>query len=254
MLEKEKIELFAIDTQAVLSTDGGCLQKFAVDGYDLLYPETLREINGQKKKRGGMPILFPWTGALENYPQHGFARNLKWQKLKVHKDLLKKRALLELTDNRETFKIFPYHFRCQLKVELKEKELFYLLTVLNENQKKMPISPGFHPYFKIPGDFEFLKTNIDGFEPRNYKLTETLFFPIQSVEMKIPDLGEIRINYGQEFTRQQAKLAVWTDNQDYLCVEPWSTSLGGFLKEEERLNLLPGQKAEFSLTLKFFPR
>lgn len=252
---KEKIELFSNETQAVLSTQGACLEKFSVNGQDLFYPETFLEINGERKKRGGMPLLFPWAGFLANYPQHGFARNLKWEKLPVHHDLLRKRGFLELKDNKETFQIFPYHFYSQVKVEVKEKELFYLFTVFNQDQKTTPLCPGFHPYFKIPqGEFTNLRTNIEGFEPRNYQLTETLFFPMQPVELEIPQLGEIKMSFGQDFSRQQAKLAVWTDHLQYLCVEPWSAPLGGFLKEEERINLPSGHRADFSLFLKFFPR
>ncbi len=130
-----------------------------------------------------------------------------------------------------------------------KKECFYLLAVFNEDSKEMPIASGLHPYFKVPTDFNNLKTNIAGFEPKNYKLTETLFFPIQPVELRIPQIGEIKINYGHDFLRQSARLAIWTDNFDYLCVEPWSTSLGGFLNEKERINLAPDKKAEFSLKI-----
>jgi galactose mutarotase-like enzyme len=264
----EEIKLFSNGIQAILSTDGGCLQRFIINAQDILYPETLFQINGQLKKRGGLPILFPWAGALKNLPQHGFGRNLKWKKLPVSHDLIRKKAVLELTSNKETWQIFSYHFRCQLKVEIKDRdrdgggdgdkakrELFYLLTVFNEDHQVMPISPGLHPYFNIPhSDFALLETNIDGFEPKNYELEKTLFFPLQSVRLQIARLGEIKIDYGHDFRRKQSKLAVWTDNKNYLCVEPWVSSLGGFLREEERINLSPGQKAEFSFSLKFFPR
>jgi len=107
-------------TKAVLSTNGGCVQRFLVNDLDILYPETLLEINGQTKKRGGVPILFPWAGALENYPQHGFARDMEWKVI----DQESNEILLGLKDNEQTFKIFPYHFRNGLKIELNEKRMF----------------------------------------------------------------------------------------------------------------------------------
>ncbi len=93
---KEKIDLFIGQTRLVLSPFGGCLQKFSVNNLDILYPETLLEIKDQRKKRGGIPILFPWAGALEGLPQHGFARDLKWKKLPVHRDFIKKESLTRI--------------------------------------------------------------------------------------------------------------------------------------------------------------
>lgn len=249
-MKKDKIELWFDGTKVSFSTDGGNLEKFSVGGRDILYSDNFIEINGEKKKRGGIPILFPWAGALENLPQHGFARDMEWEIIEKKPDKIS----LKLEDNEQTLKIFPYHFLNELKVELSDKELSYSLNVFNKDCKDMPIAFGLHPYFKIPADFKNLKTNIVGFEPRNYELTKTLFFPIQSVEINIPNWALIKLNFSGGFERREARLAIWSDKTDYLCVEPWSTPLGGFLKENERMIILPGEKAEFNLKIQVFLR
>ncbi len=167
--------------------------------------------------------------------------------------LLRKKALLELTANKETFKIFPYQFRLNLKVEVGNQELFYLLTVFNEDKKIMPFSLGLHPYFNLSTEvFKNLKTNIKDFNPKNYKLDKTLFFKLQPVELFLSQGLKIKIDYGGDFKRDQSQLVLWSDNFNYFCVEAWSSPLGGFFKEKERINLRPGRKTEFSLKIKVF--
>ncbi|MBM3205301.1 hypothetical protein FJZ41_00415 [Candidatus Shapirobacteria bacterium] len=246
---KEKIELSVGKTQATILLQGAYIQRLTLEGQDILFPDQVLKIGDQEKRRGGIPLLFPWAGALAGFPQHGFARNLPWKKLPVHRDILRKKALLELKSSKETLKIFPYRFRLNLKVEINDKELFYLLTVFNEDKNLMPMAPGLHPYFKIPQGLKSLRTNINDFEPRNYQLDQTLFFPLQPVEFFQPGLGKIRVVYGQGFKRSEAKLACWSDQPNYFCFEAWSSPLGGFLKKEEQMLVPPGKCQELTMTL-----
>lgn len=250
----EDIELRHGDTQAFVSLDGGYVTSFNIGEKEIIYPDGILKIDNQEKRRGGIPPLFPWADRLEgtDLPRHGFARDLKWEEVpeKEKDELISDKALLKLEANDETKKIFPYNFETNLKVSLKENSLFYELTVFNKDIKVMPIAPGFHPYFKVPeGKLANIKTNINNFDNKNYKLGETLIFPLKDLNISIPEIGDLEIKYGAYFERNQSKLAVWTDNEDYICFEPWATEVGGFLKKDQQFLVSPGESADFTMSI-----
>jgi len=256
----EDIELRYADTQAFVSLDGGYVTSFNIGGKEIIYPDGFLKIDNQEKRRGGIFSQFPWMDELEgtNLPRHGFARDLRWEEVseKERNELISDKALLKLEANDETKKIFPYNFETNLDISLKENSLSYKLTVLNKDKKDVkdskviPIAPGFHPYFKIPeGEVAGIETNISGFDNENYKLSETLIFPLKDLKVSIPGIGNLEIEYGGYFERLQAKLAVWTDNEDYICFEPWMTEVGGFLKKDQQFLVSPGEKADFEMTI-----
>ncbi len=251
----QDIELRYGDTQAFVSLDGAYVTAFKVGGKDIFYPDGMIKINGQEKRRGGIPILFPWAGFLKDYLQHGFARDMKWEEVSTGDELVSSKVLLKLEANDKTKEIFPYNFEINLEVSLKENSLFYKLNVLNNDNKDMPVAPGFHPYFRVPEDrFKDIETNIKDFNPENYKLTETLFFPLKDLKVSIPEVGNLKIEYEDAFERKQSKLAVWTDKLDsegdsYICFEPWVTDLGGFLKKDQQLLIPSGKEVAFTMLL-----
>lgn len=198
--------------------------------------------------------MFPWADRLEgtDLPRHGFARDSKWEELPGLKGagLFSNKVLLKLEGNDETKKIFPYNFEASLDISLGEKSLSYKLSVLNKGTRDMPIAPGFHPYFKVPeGKLADIKTSIGGFDSKNYKLGETLIFPLKDLKVSIPGVGNLNIEYECYFENLQAKLAVWTDSEDYICFEPWMTEIGGFLKKDQQFLVSPKKSADFGMTI-----
>lgn len=250
----EDIELRHADTQAFVSLDGGYVTSFNIGGKEIVYPNGILEINNQEKNRGGIFPLFPWMDELEgtDLPRHGFARDLRWGEVPdpEGEELISDKALLKLEANDETKKIFPYDFETNLEVSLKENSLSYKLNVLNKDTKDMPIAPGFHPYFQVPeGELAGIETNINGFDSKNYKLGETLIFPLKNLKVSIPEIGNLEIKYGAYFERKQSRLAVWTDNKNYICFEPWATEIGGFLKEDQQFLVHPKESADFTMSI-----
>ena len=253
----DNIELRYADTQAFISLDGACVTTFKIANKNILYPDGIIKVDGQKNKRGGIPLLFPYSGFLEGFPQHGFARDLKWEEAPID-ELIPSKTSLKLQDNPETRKIFPYNFELNLNIELGENSLLYVLDILNKDNKNMPVAPGFHPYFMVPrGKLGDIQTNIDNFDFKNYRLEElkgSLFFPLKDLEVSIPGTGNLKMEYDGAFKRESSRLVIWTDkdnNKDdsYICLEPWATDLGGFLKKDQQLLVSPGQKASFSMRI-----
>lgn len=236
----QELTLECGETVAVVALNGACVRSFSVSEKDILFPDGEVEIKGKRKRRGGIPLLFPWAGPLEevpHLPQHGFARDLVWEDLGAPREVTGRAALLELRANPETTKMYHYPFSLHLQIEVGDNWLYHLFTVGGGSSRNpIPIAPGIHPYFKIPsGGISRIETNISGFDPTKYKLGEPLVFPPQEVELKIPEVGVVKIVPGDAFKRKQARLIVWSDNEKYICVEPWSAPLGGFLEPDERI-------------------
>src|SRR6478735_4096698 len=45
----------------------------------LLFMSDASEFMADKPIRGGVPLIFPWFGAREGFPAHGFARRTTWE-------------------------------------------------------------------------------------------------------------------------------------------------------------------------------
>jgi D-hexose-6-phosphate mutarotase len=45
----------------------------------LLFMSPASQFAVGKAIRGGVPIIFPWFGAREGFPSHGFARVTEWE-------------------------------------------------------------------------------------------------------------------------------------------------------------------------------
>jgi len=250
----QEIKLNFGKTEALISKQGAYLRKISFNNQEILFPDGYYQIENQSKRRGGMPVLFPWAGSLEGGKQHGFARDLLWQDLSSHLNSNENEALLFLESNSQTKAVFPYQFRNELHFSLSENGISCQLTVFNQDKKEMPVAPGFHPYFKIPKEkLTSVKTNLKNFGLNDYQFTDTLFFPMKE-EIKI-NLGgnyEIKMKLSGDFLRaSKPQIAAWTDDERYFCIEPWSAPLGGFLKDQEKIIIPPGEDRKFIMTLSF---
>lgn len=255
-IDNNDIELIFADTRAFVTPDGAYLKAFEIGGREILFSTREMEINNEKKVRGGSPLLFPAGGPQEGgMSQHGFARDLKWVEETTNNDqLFNPRTLLRLQDTPETRKVFPYLFELDLSIELGKNSLFYKLGVLNKGEEPMPIAPGFHPYFNVPQKEKFgqIKTNIKGLDLGKYgesQLTKSLFFPLNDLEVIMPDSSKIKVEYGGSFKREQATFVVWTDNKNYICFEPWAAGVGALYDKKQQLLVPPGKRTTFSMLL-----
>ena len=107
------------------------------------------------------PILFPFVGRLKNqeytyegkkYPmtQHGFARDKEFSVIEHNEDEI----WLELRDDGETYKLYPFHFSLKIGYRLVENRIEVLWKVENIDKKTMYFNIGAHPGFFCPIDGE----------------------------------------------------------------------------------------------------
>ena len=148
------------------------------DDEKMYFPFSFDEYKSNAKLAGN-PFMHPWSNRLEadfilienqkhefptekmnliyrdgnNLPLHGLLlKSDKWKTIDLYEDANVCWHLAELNfDNEDWLSVFPFKHKIQIKHQLKDNELSIETTIINEDEKAMPINFGFHPYF--------LKTN-----------------------------------------------------------------------------------------------
>lgn len=211
------------------------------------------------------PVLFPFVGRFTNgkyllngneYEMdiHGFARKYPYAVVDKGEDFI----LLEMTDNGETYQMYPYHFSLQIGYELKDNKVEITYTVQNLSDKIMYFGIGGHPGFKLPfeGGLDFTDYYLE-FSGKSYPErvghTETCFlsgvnerFPLENdkilpLKHSMFDNDAIVLQHvSDEVTLKSDKgnrkvtvsypnlpyLGLWhapKTEAPYICIEPWTS-------------------------------
>ena len=184
-------------------TEGGCIESLTDGVKNILYPRTTITIDGKEKKRGGSHPCVPNFGVDNSYglPPHGFGRDMKW-------DVMNKAASYSTLslEGIEEFK----NLKMLLSYEIGEHSLRMNLQLKNSGDRVLPIAPGFHPYF--PTKNSYIK--VHNREVNANEQMATTFFDGDVLEFETADMI---FNYK---TKNCNRFAVWSDSEDYVCVEP----------------------------------
>jgi len=240
---------------------GGIITSLKLRGKEIFYfdEETFKDIN--MKVRGGIPILFPNAGPITEstnfpfLPQHGFARNLKWQLENLEGGIKE-----TLISNEETKKMYPYDFKLSVSAEF-EKDGSLTLTGEVENKeedKELPLSMGLHPYFKVSNeDKNKIKFNFEGGQYIEEKLevwsnggtisvdNPKIKDPNAIIEVYIPGLGSLVINPSIEYE----KIWIWSmSGKDFICIEPVMRDENGLIDDPEKIK--PKEKFSSKINIK----
>lgn len=231
------IELYNGDAKAIISTHGGYVTNLANDDGDILFPKrTLRGADGSEKVRGGCHVCLPnfGPGGDTGLAQHGFGRTSEWVVAS------KSEAVVALTLKGEGEYV---DMESLLRYELRQDALEMTLTLKNNGESLLKVSPAFHPYFFRGSQV----LQLDGETYTNYaefagtKFTDGL---VHTVNLA-----------GRTLTLQSANLphwALWTDDiADYFCVEP--TQNGNAFADDMKSadTLTPGQEKSYTLTIRW---
>ena len=229
---------------------GGLLTSFNVDNTEILYldRETFNDIT--KNVRGGIPLLFPNAGPLNDglyhLPQHGFARTMPWTII-THND---NSITLQLLSNEETMGTYPFDFELILKVEAANNKLIHDLTVKNTGDKPMPTAYGTHPYFEIPQEEkQRLITNIRNFNPSEINWMGEFDKPFLNpglIKIRMPR-KEIAIESAPNVFRFARS---WHEaGKDFICVEPWTRGNFALNNPNQSLWIKPFESITLSITI-----
>ncbi len=105
---------------------------------------------GSTIRRTGIPILFPYYGKARQTRMHGFGRDSLWRVTPNQEKLLMELNSDDLDAVARTE--YPYLFSASISIspDPTTSAFIYSLSIKNEDSKNIPISPGLHPYWKIP--------------------------------------------------------------------------------------------------------
>lgn len=221
---------------------GGIITSLRLAGREILFmnPETFSDPS--KNVRGGIPILFPFSGPAtegicERFPgltkQHGFARTSKAWRLEELPN-----GFRETLENDATTKeTYPYDFRLSVSTEIGDDgSVTIAQDVLNTGDRDMPVSMGFHPYVRVACDrrremefdFEGGEKVSEEFEHWTNGGTTNIGNP-GTLRVRIPDLGTLVMEVSPEYRH----VLVWSEGpeSDYVCIEPVMRLDGGLVDD-----------------------
>ena len=253
----------------VVPERGGIVTRWSIQGQELFYLDQERFTHPELSVRGGNPILFPICGNLPDdvyaydgksysLKQHGFARNLPWEVVEQSTESSSK-LTISLKSNDETLAVYPFEFQVKFVYELEGKTLKIHQEYINQSDKVMPLSFGFHPYFLVP-DKEKLSLDIpastyqakDSTEVVSYKGSfdfnedeiDVALKPLNGSSASITDSSrslKINLKWSDDFST----IVFWTvKGKDFVCLEPWSAPRNALNTAENLTELQPGASCE----------
>jgi glucose-6-phosphate 1-epimerase len=148
-------------------------------GVEKLWVSEAAKLDGSKPVRGGIPIVFPVFGtapdheATSKLPQHGFARNSRWEFLgKSTSEGSSASHSVKLdfglsSDNldEKVKSLWPYKFSLLYSVTLDTEGLTTTIVVTNDGDETFEFQTLLHTYFKI-NDITSIK--VSGLEGSEY--------------------------------------------------------------------------------------
>ncbi len=206
-------------------------------------------------------ILFPYIGKVwedefrigeKTYKgkQHGFARNLPFEKILLEK----KKAVFQLKHNEKILDEYPYKFSLLVRYVLEKNQLHIIYEVENLDDQPIYFSLGAHPAFNVPlkknekrSDYflefekdEFVETleltdgylngnSRDIFEGKNtIPITDNLFnkdaLIFKDLESNYLTLKNSENEKIWTFTFENFPyLGIWSKDEEspFVCIEPW---------------------------------
>ncbi|KAI1363265.1 galactose mutarotase-like domain-containing protein [Xylaria arbuscula] len=147
-----------------------------------LWVSDAAKLDGSKAVRGGIPLVFPVFGtapdhaATSKLPQHGFARNSKWEFLgksssesasSSHSDASVKLdfGLSSATLDEKTRELWPYTFSAIYSVTLTPDGLSTGIVITNDGKEPLECQVLLHTYLRIN---DITKVQVTGLEDSEY--------------------------------------------------------------------------------------
>ncbi|MCU9613100.1 aldose epimerase [Caldibacillus lycopersici] len=224
---------------------GGIITEFAVAGEQMLYLNKETLFDFEKNVRGGIPILFPISGQLENgsyewegttyqMPNHGVARINPWEVVETNADENEAAITIRLTSNEQMKEVYPFAFTVEFTYTLRENQLQINQVFRNDSDKYMPIYAGLHPYFsaksKVVAIDSKARTYFDYnmFEAKPFSGELNMEGLKEAVVLDDEDVAKLSFQMGDEkrivmeTSPEYRYTVVWTEaGKDFVCVEPW---------------------------------
>lgn len=248
-------------TQAtVLPLRGGLVVSFSVSGRELLYCEPETVLDTAREVRGGIPILFPACGRLQEgeydtVPKHGFARSRAWEVVDEREDAL----TLVLKSNPETLAQFPHPFVFTQTYRVESGKLVLTQCIENTGEGPLPFCLGFHPYFKVDPKVATATVPSDRYEDTTgkYAFDGTFAFcnDYDSVCTNTDSTASVlETGCGAKISVSASDAfgytVVWSPRgAQFACIEPWTAAPNALNTGKDVITLAPGASAEFEFVI-----
>lgn len=241
------------DVQArVAPGRGGLVSGLQVGDKQLLYLDRASFEDETKNVRGGIPVLFPYAGKLQNgilnatgaqMGQHGFGRNRKWEV----KETKPWRVRVQIAPEEADLKAYPFVFTAEQTYSILPDGLEVALCIVNSGARPMPVSPGWHPYFSCPAaEKSSIKTSVSQVDHNQFSNEREFDFGVNApvngrAEFQVPQLGSLRLSFSPEMRHLQ----FWSQpGKDFVCFEPF-TGPNNTINTDRRIDILPGTAHTF---------
>ena len=136
--------------RALVSPFGGQVLSWSPAGGDeRLYLSPLARHDGRTAIRGGVPVCFPQFAALGRLPKHGIARTRNWSVVEHRFEDDYALATLRLTEDDETWAIWPQNFAVELTAVIENERLDIELEVENTGHAPFAFTAALHTYLRV---------------------------------------------------------------------------------------------------------
>jgi len=260
------------DLLRIVPERGGLISGWRCAGEEVVYLDLERFLDPAQSVRGGFPVLFPITGGLPDnrlilpqgefqLGQHGFARQQPWR-LEALAD--GRGVQLQLTDNEETLKSYPFSFLLTMAVRLAPGALEISTIVENRSNVTMPFSFGLHPYFnlsslegvRLEGLPDQCLNHLTMAEAATAEQMERL---ATGIDLLVQPTGPVRLvdeaagtTLELQLTHPLDLVVLWTEPpRPMVCMEPWSAPRQALLSGDRRLELSPGESTTLHTRYQF---
>ncbi len=152
--------------EATVSLHGGHVMSFRPrDLEPVLWLSRHSHFKSGKAIRGGIPVCWPWFAdhpADRDKPAHGFVRTAVWSVSESEKrEDESTRLRLMITDSEETMKLWPYRFRLEIDITVKDF-LIVKLIVTNTGNTAFSYGGALHSYFNMSSITDITIEGLEG--------------------------------------------------------------------------------------------
>ena len=264
-------------SRVVISPERGAIvTSFSVGGRELLYLDETTLHDSSKNVRGGIPILFPTPGKLENdkwrranrhgaLKQHGFARTHGWTVLESSESSAAE-ITLRLSADEQTRAQFPWDFQADFRFSLEGRRLRVLTKLRNSSSALLPFALGFHPYFKVT---DKAHARVVTSATKAYDNLTKQTGPLKAIDLTAPEVDLQLLDHGSSHcalelgdgSRMELRgspeywlWVIWTlKGKDFVCLEPWTAPGNALNSGDHLLEVEPGRTHESWIEFEYVP-
>lgn len=200
----------ASGARAVISLFGAQVLSWTPAGGDeRLYLSPAARFDPDTPVRGGIPVCFPQFGSLGRLPKHGIARTRTWSvaEHRVADDYAL--ATLRLTEDDDTWAIWPQNFAAELTVVIEGERLDVEFEVTNTGHAPFAFTGALHTYLRV---HEVENARLEGLYGHEYR--------------DAADLDRIKHDSGDALVIDREMDRVYHDVKRPLLLRDGSRSLG----------------------------